>query len=343
LRRNLSILACSVTLAGCVSGFDRNDQVVNSLRILGVSQHVDGTDVADADIGDLLDLSALVSNPGGLGNVTVTWVVCLTPPDQPQPCTDPSYLVDPRNVVKMADDPASGVVKLGTGTDIQVTVPAALQSVRDALITRADNMPNAQCALYNNQIPLLVVAEDPTSNAVFAAVKNLRLSPVHGIGANSPDPALRFYVVNTLPIVKAFNLGPSSLSGCDGMPLATPCEQDMDCPGASCVNGACSGGATMTFPDGPQTICLGLDNPQSYYICTLDGPDLMNPVPEEPEVTWYMTGGALSGFVAPNNGSMTSLASRTFTVFTRPPGPFTIFGVVRDGRDGETWIAQDFQ
>ena len=30
-------------------------------------------------------------------------------------------------------------------------------------------------------------------------------------------------------------------------------------------------------------------------------------------------------------------------MFTRPPGPFTLYGVVRDGRDGENWIAQDFQ
>jgi hypothetical protein len=336
-------LAAAGLLGGCVSGFDRNDMIVDSLRILGVSQRVENSDVADADIGDTVDLSALVVNPGGLSTVTVTWVACLPIAGQTQPCTDPEYLADPRKVLAL--DPSYGVVQLGTGTEISLTVPAELAPLRDMLIQRAQAQPNAECALYT-QIPLLIVAEDSASNAVFAAVKNLRLAPVHEIGANTTDPTLQAYVVNTNPQINAFNLNPSSQAACDGTSLSAPCVQDSDCGGggATCVDGACSGNA-QTFPAGPQVICLDLlPNPaQSYYVCTLNGPDLANPVPEQPQVTWYMTGGSLSGFVAPMNGSGSSLASRTYTGFKRPSGPFTIYGVVRDARDGETWIAQDFQ
>ena len=338
----MAALAAAGLLGGCVSGFDRNDQIVDSLRILGVSQRVENSPVADADIGDTVDLSALVVNPGGLSTVTVTWVACLPVPGQTQPCTDPEYLADPRKVVALAGDPNHGVVQLGTGTDISLVVPDELKPLRDMLITRAQTQVNAQCALYT-QIPLLIVAEDSANGAVFAAVKNLRLAPVHEIGANTDDPTLQGYVPNTNPEIMAFNQGPSSLFACDGYPLATPCQQDADCAaGASCVAGACSG-SPPPFPDGFQTICLALAPAQSYYVCTFDGPDLANPVPEQPEVTWYMTAGSLATISPPSNGSGSSLASRTFTGFTRKPGPFTIYGVVRDARDGETWIAQDFQ
>jgi hypothetical protein len=339
----IAALATAGLLGGCVSGFDRNDQIVNSLRILGVSQRVENSYVADADIGDTVDLSALVVNPGGLSTVTVTWVACLPVPGQTQPCTDPEYLADPRKVLDLAGDPNYGVVQLGTGTDISLTIPDELSPLRDMLITRAQTQPNAECALYT-QIPLLIVAVDSANNAVFAAVKNLRLAPVHEIGGNTTDPTLQAYVVNMNPQITGFNITPSSLAACDGSSLSTPCVQDSDCGGTACVNGACAGG-TAPFPDGLQTICLSLAPmpPQNYYVCTLDGPDLNNPVPEEPEVTWYMSEGSLAAIAPPNNGSGSSLASRTFTGFTRKPGPFTIYGVVRDGRDGETWIAQDFQ
>jgi hypothetical protein len=325
LRRALSLLASSVALAGCVSGFDRNDQVVDSLRILGISQHVDngdGLDWADADVGDTVRLSALVANPGGLSTVTVTWLACLPPPNGlTQPCTDPEFLRDPATVIPLANDTANtGVVLLGQGTDLDYVVPDEVAPLLDMQLMNADAHPNAQCALYK-QIPLLVVAQDSSNGAVFAAEKNLRLSPWKTIAAAN-DPNYMYYVRNANPAIGAINLNPSSLGLCDGQPLQ---------PGD-------------TFPQGPQTVCVIVTNAQTYYTCTLDGPDLANPVPEEPAVTWYMTGGgSLSSLSPPSDGSMTSLASRTYTIFTRPQGPFTLYGVVRDGRDGANWIAQDFQ
>jgi hypothetical protein len=354
MRRPATRLALAVTaLVGCTSGFDRNDQIVDSLRILGVSAHVDdpsgmGIDWADADIGDTVHLRALVTAPGAAA-VTVTWVACVQIPGQTQPCTDEAYLRDPTQIVPLSQDPSTGVLLLGTGLDVDVQVPDIdlISSQLDMRLANAKQYPNARCALYI-QIPLLVIAQDD-SGRVFAAVKNLRLSPWKTI-AQANDASYAYYIRNSNPTITAFNISPTGVGACDGQPLATPCRADTDCPtGATCAEtGFCSGGGGV-FPDGDQTICLATDQPpQSYYTCGLDGPQIDDPgdppnVPEQPNVTWYMTGGALGSYPMPMNGSGGSVASRTFTHFTRPPGPFTIYGVIRDNRDGQNWIVQDFQ
>lgn len=352
MRSPAATLAMALTVvSGCTSGFDRNDQIVNSLRILGVGVHVDdttgmGIDWADADVGDTVHLKALVANPGGLATVTVTWLACLPIPGQTQPCTDEAYLRDPSAIIPLANDPTTGVVLLGTGVDLDYQVPEALMPLLQMQLDNADAHVNAQCALYR-QIPVLLIAQDDSNGAVFAAVRNLRLSPWKTI-AQANDPNYAYYVRNQNPTITAFNISPTGLDACDGQPLATPCKADADCPGATCGDdGFCSSDGGV-FPDGDQTICLATGQPQSYYTCGLDGPQIDNPgdppnVPEQPSVTWYMTGGALGSFAAPMNGSGGSVSSRTFTHFTRPPGPFTIYGVIRDGRDGQNWIAQDFQ
>jgi hypothetical protein len=316
-------LAALAGCAGCTSGFDRNDQIVNSLRILGVGAHVDsgdGIDWADADVGDTIHLSALVANPGGLSTVMVTWVACLPIPGQSQPCTDDQYLRDPvKSILPLASDPTTtGVVELGQGTDVDYVVPQEVQPLLQNQLYAADKSSNAECALYI-QIPVLVIAQDTSTGAEFSAVRNIRLSPWKTIAAAS-DPAYAYYPRNANPTIDGFNLGPSSLDTCDGQPLATPCLNDAQCPaGATCQNRFCR--PDGIFPDGPQTLCLSLGQAQSYYTCGLDGPQIANPgdppnVPEQPSVTWYMTAGSLSGFAAPSNGSGGSVLCRR----ARPPG-----------------------
>lgn len=350
MRARLTLPLVVAGLLGCTSGFDRNDQIVNSLRILGIGEHIADTsgmniDWADADVGDTVHFEALVANPTGLSTVTVTWLACLPIPGQPQPCTDDKSLRDPVSIIRLSDDPANtGVLKLGTGTAFDYVVPDDLQPVLQALLTRADMQVNAECALYT-QIPLLVIAQDNANGAVFAAVKNLRLSPWKEI-AQANDPAYAYYVRNANPVIQAMNI-PTTVGLCDGETLAAGCLQDSDCSGgATCQDHHCRPGGV--FPDGQQSICLALAADQSYYTCGLQGPQINQPtdppnVPEQSRVTWYVSGGSLSDYAAPMNGSGGSLTSRTYTYFTRPAGPFTIYGVVRDGRDGETWIAQDFQ
>ena len=64
---------------------------------------------------------------------------------------------------------------------------------------------------------------------------------------------------------------------------------------------------------------------------------------EYPSITWYETAGSQGDIANSNTAGTPDLVSRTFQTFMRPPGPFTLYGVIRDGRDGENWIAQDFQ
>jgi hypothetical protein len=170
---------------------------------------------------------------------------------------------------------------------------------------------------------------------------------------NAPDdPTLQFYVRNANPTASSLVL-PSSLDTCYGQLLGTACLKDDDCAtagvGGTCQKNLCTG--AVPFPAGPQTVCLNTDpKGQNYYDCDLDGPIMtagyaagQPNIPEYPSVIWYMTGGTLAAFSGPNNLGTPSELVRTFTGFSRPPGPFTLYGVVRDGRDGEDWIAQDFQ
>jgi hypothetical protein len=337
----------------CETGFDRNDQIVNSLRILGVRAHVDngdGVDWADADVGDTVQLSALVANPTGDPALAVTWLACVPIPGQVSPCTYPPDLRDPTQLIPMANDPSTGVLLLGTGTDIQFTVPDEVQPLLQMLIVRAQQNPNAECGIYM-AVPLIVIAQ--AAGQTFTAAKNLRLSPWKTIGMNAPDdPTLQFYERNANPTASSLVL-PSSLDSCYGPLLGTGCLKDDDCAtagvGGTCQKNLCTG--AVPFPAGLQTVCLNTaPNGQNYYDCDLDGPIMtagyaagQPNIPEYPSVIWYMTGGSLAGFSGPSNGGTPSEVTRIFTDFTRPAGRFTLYGVVRDGRDGEDWIAQDFE
>jgi hypothetical protein len=330
--------------SGCESGFDRNDQIVNSLRILGAAAHIDngdGVDWADAQVGDTVTLSALVANPTGIP--TVTWVTCLPSlNDTLTPCANETVLRQPADLITMAANPGSGVLQLGVGETIQYTVPQAVQPLLDQLTARADASANAECALYI-EAPLIIIAQG-SDGSVVTALKNLRLSPWGQTGPHATDPALRYYVRNANPDLTALNLA-ADFSPCAGQQtLVKACQSNADCDGV----GACSAEgwcppATAFPPDANQLICaqLAANAAQTYYYCGLNGPD--GSEPEEPSITWYETAGTQGGVSNSNTAGTADLKSRTFETFTRPPGPFTLYGVVRDGRDGENWIAQDFQ
>jgi hypothetical protein len=342
--RRTSPLALTATLAalgatGCVSGFDRNDQTVNSLRILGVSTHIDngdGIDWADAEAGDTVTFKALVANPTSIPGVTVTWVTCLPSPDNTvTPCTSEAVLRDPTQLPGMP-----GVLTLGSGDTIQYTVPSEVSALTDALIMNAENpmTPNAQCALFI-EAPIIVIAQG--NGSTVTALKYLRLSPWSQIGpTDMSNPALQHYVRNFNPSITALNI-PNDQSACAGQTLVQSCSVDSDCAnGGPCVAGWCP---PAPFPNGPETICGKVPDTdsQTYYYCGVDGVD--GSEMEFPTITWYETGGSEASVANTNTAGTPDLAARTFQLFTRPPGPFTLYGVVRDGRDGENWIAQTFQ
>ncbi|MES1206132.1 MAG: hypothetical protein ABUS79_09370 [Pseudomonadota bacterium] len=322
---------------------------MNGVRILGVRSHVesnDGIDWADADVGDTVQLSALVANPAADPTLTTTWLACIPITGQISPCTDAAELRDPTQLIAMANDPTTGVILLGTGSQIEYTIPPELKPLLEPLIVRAQASANAECALYL-QLPVIVIAEVSGAKP-FTAFKNIRLSPWKEIGMASSDPRLGFYVRNANPVAGGITI-PASFELCRGQDLTTACVSDRDCvalgAAGTCRQNFCSGPAP--FPAGPQTLCVLVGQQQSFYDCDLNGPvvtsaDTAPPDPEQPAITWYMTAGTLSGFTA-SAGSDGDVVSRTFTGFTRPAGPFTLYAVVRDGRDGQDWVAQDFQ
>ncbi len=341
------VCACA---SACESGFDRNDQIVNSLRILGAAAHIDngdGIDWADAQVGDMITLVALVANPTGVPNVTVTWVTCLPSLNNTlTPCSDETVLRTPTQLITMASDPNSGVIQLGVGETIQYTVPQEAQPLLDALVARADQNVNAECALYI-EAPLLIIAQGGDGEVV-TALKNLRLSPWSQTGPGASDPALQYYIRNANPSITELDI-PNDRSACaPGQTLVRACGGNLP---------PCDGGAACSpdgwcppapFPSGPQTICAQLPdtatNPnevQTYYYCGLDGAD--GTEMEQPNITWYETAGSQGSISNSNPTGTPDLTSRTFETFTRPAGPFTLYGVIRDGRDGENWVAQDFQ
>jgi hypothetical protein len=344
-----SLIAAALLWAGasgCESGFDRNDQIVNSLRILGAAAHIDngdGVDWADAQVGDTVTLSALVANPTGIPTVTVTWLTCLPSlNDTLTPCADEQVLRQPTDLIPMAADPTSGVIQLGIGQTIQYTVPQEVQPLLDQLIARAQGEANAECSIFI-EAPLIIIAQG-SDGSVVTALKNLRLSPWSRIGPVVGDPTLQYYVRNANPDLTALNLA-ADFSVCAGQKtLVKACGSDADCDGVahSCsTEGWCP--PTAPFPtNANQLICaqLAANAAQTYYYCGLHGAD--GSEPEEPSITWYETAGTQGGVSNSNTAGTADLKSRTFETFTRPPGAFTLYGVVRDGRDGENWIAQDF-
>ncbi len=339
-------VAAALALVGtsaCVSGFDRNDQTVNSLRILGASAHIDngdGVDWADAEVGDTITFKALIANPTAVPDVQVTWVTCLPSLNNTvTPCNSETVLRQPTDLIDQANnDPSSGVIQLGVGETIQYTVPQAVQPLLDQLVARADQNLNAQCSVYI-VAPIIIIAQG-TGVSPVTAVKNLRLSPWSQVGPNASDPALQHYVRNANPSIVALEI-PVDKSACAGQTLVASCASDADCGGATCSpDGWCP---PAPFPAGPTTVCgqIPATDSQTYYYCGMDGVD--GSELEYPSITWYETAGTESSIASSRTLGTPDLASRTFQVITRPTAPFTLYGVVRDGRDGENWIAQTFQ
>jgi hypothetical protein len=315
---------------------------VRDLRILAVRSEVVGSPappLADADSGDTVRITALVANPLSLTPFRVRFVTCLpSGTDALSPCLDPTAL---RDVDALLASP--GVVQLGDGVAagpyawaLTVTVPDLndLTTLFGQLISRAEATPGLQCRLYL-ELPVVVVAEAGADRQI--AVKRVRLTPQHLIAGTPLEGA---YVPNHDPQARGAWFVPDEGTPCTtGTPIAVPCSDP-----APCGNGVCGadGLCAAPIPAGSGFLCALADctpsdppvcSVEAYNQCAPDGTRTL--FAETLEWQWYATDGDFPD--ADVFGNATSTPEK----FVPPAGPFTLWGIIRDGRGGEAWIVRD--
>lgn len=319
----LALLAPALAAVACDTDFAPQYRVTD-LRVLAVRSEVeDSQNLADADLGDVVRLAALVANPLGRSPLRVRWATCLPDgTDALPPCLDPDRL---RDVDALLADPR--VVALGEGTEIAVPVPPLLAAF-DAIVARALAEPSFACRLYL-ELPVLVVAEAGGRREL--AVKRVRLTPWreladHPVLAGAYPPNANPGVVGVQAATDENACGTSRAA-----PVAMPCGTS--CPLAACApDGFCD----VNVLPGPTVLC-GLARPTSSEAFDQCGPDGARLTFQESlDWQWYVTAGTF-----PEPGGVGN-AVGVDVEFERPPGPFTLWVIVRDGRGGEGWLARSF-
>ncbi len=334
--------ALALALAACNNGFD-HQYLVTDLRVLSIHVEVQGSGVdpdgvttatqADGIPGDMLERSALVANPTGRAGVAVRWYGCLPTPDETlPPCADPAFLSDPSRLDNAAD---KGVLPLGTCSPVDgvcsvtVPLPAAsdptygtqVQSALDFILSIAVNDLAYRCRLYAD-MPIVAVAVADGRRDV--ALKRVRITPSEStiLEKLPEDP----YVVNHNPIVQEIVRAPTATDGsCGGGTAVTP----------------------VTFPAGQTVLCgeppdVGFPGTaETFNVCVVEmGSDgnpvlTLTPTSEHFSWQWFTTGGEFPDF-----GEGIGNATGKSLSFVRPPDPFTLWAILRDGRGGEVWFRQ---
>ncbi len=303
-----------LVLAGCIDDLAPQYRVTD-LRILAVRASIEGAAYADAVPGDTLSLQALVANPLDRGPLAVTWYACLPDgTDAVPPCLDEQRLRDPAALAA-----APGVLALGAGAceaagpsrtcTVSIPIPAASDPAVAAglasVVERALAQPTWACSLYA-EIPVVAVAEAGGLREV--ALKRVRLTPDP---ASLEAPLAGAYVRNANPAVVSVRAGASE-QACAAGPDLTPSD----------------------FPAGRTHLCGPISpGPQPYNTCGPAGERTL--VPESLSWQWYVTGGEF-----PEAGGVGNAIERA-PEFERPPGAFTLWVIVRDGRGGGGWFTLD--
>jgi hypothetical protein len=336
--RAAALAAAAAALLSCDTNF-APQYLVKDLRILAARAEVVGSAPnADADVGETVQLTALVANPARLPGATVRWKACL--PQQGEsvsPCLDPAVLRDPATL--------SGptVVDLGEGETVRVTIPEALRPFLDFLVARARATPELACSLYA-ELPVVAILSAPGATTRLA-VKTARVTPWREVTA--PD---NLYVRNRNPGLAEVRARPTNPDFCIGGDVAVrPCSADADCgdPALRCDRTAAGsprspGQCTSALTAGRQDLCPRLlpnpDPDQPYTDCQTTGNQT---VLEDLTYQWYATAGTFAdagGGALGSNGNVTG----DRVTFTPPPGPFTMWVILRDNRGGIDWITRDF-
>jgi hypothetical protein len=337
-------------VAACNAGFPPQWRV-DDLRILAARAEVVGSGPAppaDPDAGETVRLTALVANPRGLPGVQVRWKACLPAEGQvSSPCLDPSLLRDPARL-----DTTPGVLDLGVGESVTVTLPPSLAPLLQALVDQARQDPPRACTAYA-EVPVLALASAGGTTRI--AAKTVRATPWRALAqAQLPGG----YVRNTNPVLGAVRAGASDTGACSGgVPVARSCASDADCAGTACApepGGPDAPGACADpMPAGRLDLCARVADPptpppdppvvmgsQIYDECRADG--TVESFFEGLTWQWYATGGVLErtdGSAPGDLGDVTGQLVR----FTRPEGAFTLWLILRDGRGGEDWLRRDYR
>jgi hypothetical protein len=302
---------------------------VDDLRILSIrSEAPPGSLLADAAPGTTaVRLAALVVNPRHRTPVRYQWIACLPEGGEGlPPCLDPAWLRQPD---RLAGAPGALVFAEGEGLDVVELSLPDLGAALEAVAALAEAQPAYACRPYAELTVVLVVEADGERQV---AVKGIRISATE-------DPSE--YVLNGNPAVQELRLHPTVDEGCDGLLVATECDSDSDCPGATCVGagdgrrGRCDGPETP-LPGGTFDLCAWPDwrKIQRYDVCAPDGS--RSPEHETPSWQWYVSAGTLEPANAVGNAT-----GERVTVVRDGDGPFTIWILLHDGRGGEGWMRYD--
>ncbi len=331
-----------LALAACNTGF-QPQYLVTDLRILAVRAEVVGTGFADADVGDTLRLTALVVNPQARPGLAAVWRACVPQPGQLiSPCLDPAVLRDASTL-----DGKPGVIRLdqvgtpspdGRSIDVPLTgaLGTAVGQAFDALVAQAT--PANACSLF---LELPVVVQVDVAGRREVALKNVRLTPA----SRETSPPLDLYVRNVNPVIATLEADPSDEADCfGGVILLEPCPSGACGTGATCTAGADGTAAQCLpapgdLPGGTRVMCAGQEGaPQQFDQCSESsgGTATGGVLEEKQNWQWYATAGSFPDAMGVGN------VTDDHPKFERPPGAFTLWVVLRDGRGGEGWIRRDF-
>ena len=314
-----SVLAlAALLLAACNTGFEPQYRV-RDVRILAVRSGVTAGSSADVAPGDTLVLQALVANPGRRADVRIGWFACLPAATEGKvPCEDATLIQDPSRLAGLSGviplgvnafpDPGPEPALLGSVT-MSLADPATVASLELALdfsVARAQQNVSYQCSLFAD---LVVVAVVDAGGKLSTAIKRV---PVTLPPSQSLPPGVsNDYALNLNPDAGDVRRAPSDETTCAG--------------GTSLADGP--------FPSGRTVICgvYASGSVQDISICDPDP----RPAQESLGWQWYVTDGEF-----PDEGGAGN-AQGDHLDFIRPPGTFTLWGILRDGRGGADWVTFD--
>jgi hypothetical protein len=340
-----ALLLAAALLAACNTGFDPQYRVTD-LRILAIRDYPANapppSPAADLNPTDTLALDALVVNTLSRPGFEVRWVACLPPAsDALVPCADNAYLADPAKLLAAASVPGSGVLLLPSGPHIEVPLPDVTAALQFAVYL-ASRDQTYECRLYSE---LVVVAIAQAEGKQSIAQKRVRILPTAQQLASTPGVENR-YTLNLNPIFGDIRLQPDDRITCAGG--ISICWVPGQCKGSSSMAPFPGPFPTAPFPAGKIVMCgqggagdtnLGGGGSGGavgqYNVCNPSPPGTRSTsqVNEILDWQWYVTDGDF-----PKVGGVGDAMGGDVD-FERPPGAFTLWAIVRDGRGGVDWAS----